>query len=105
MLILHVQIHVKPEHLEAFQAATIENASHSRLEPGVVCFDFIQQADDPARFLLIEVYRDATAQASHRETPHYHAWAAQVADMLAEPRTRQSYLAVYPPEGEWQAKR
>ncbi len=105
MLILHVQIHVKPEHLEAFQAATIENASHSRLESGVVRFDFIQQADDPARFMLIEVYRDAAAQAGHKATPHYLAWAAKVTDMFAEPRTRQTYVAVYPPEVDWQAKR
>ena len=51
--------------------------------------------------MLMEVYRDAAAQASHKETPHYHAWAATVADMLAEPRTRQSYINVYPPDEDW----
>jgi len=101
MLILHVHIHVKPEHLEAFQAATIENASHSRNEPGVVRFDFIRQTDDPTRFVLLEVYRDAAAQASHRETPHYHAWVAKATDMLAEPRTRQTYANVYPADADW----
>jgi quinol monooxygenase YgiN len=101
MLILHVHIHVKPEHLEAFQAATIENASHSRREPGVVRFDFIRQTDDPTRFMLLEVYRDAAAQASHKETPHYQAWVAKVTDMLAEPRTRQAYTNVYPPATDW----
>jgi len=102
MLILHVDIHVKPEHLEAFRSATIENASHSRQEPGVVRFDVVQRSDDPTRFMLLEVYRDAAAQASHRETPHYHAWAATVTDMLAEPRTRQTFTAVYPPDAAWQ---
>jgi quinol monooxygenase YgiN len=101
MLILHVSIHVKPEHLEAFKAATIENASHSRNEPGVARFDFIQQADEPTRFMLLEAYRDAAAQASHKETPHYHAWVAKVTDMLAEPRTRQSFTNVYPADGDW----
>ena len=101
MLILHVHIHVKAEHLAAFREATLENARHSRQEPGVVRFDFLQQADDPTRVVLMEVYRDAAAHASHRETPHYHAWAARVPDMLAEPRTRQNYTNVYPEDADW----
>jgi len=101
MLILHVCIHVKPEHLDAFKAATIENANHSLKEPGVARFDFVQQADDPTRFMLLEAYHDAAAQASHKEQPHYHAWVGKVTDMLAEPRTRQSYVSVYPADTEW----
>jgi autoinducer 2-degrading protein len=101
MLILHVHIHVKPEHVDAFRAMTIENATHSRREPGVMRFDFIQQIDDPTRFVLLEVYRDPAAHASHRETPHYHAWMTGVTEMMAEPRTRQTYTNVYPPDTEW----
>jgi autoinducer 2-degrading protein len=101
MLILHVHMQVKPAHLDAFKAATIENAYNSRKEPGVVRFDLFQQSDDPTRFLLHEVYRDAAAQASHKETPHYKTWVDKVGDLFAEPRTRQSYTPVYPPEAEW----
>ena len=57
MYIVHVFVHVKPEHVEAFKAATIENARNSVQEPGIARFDVIQQADDPTRFVLIEVYR------------------------------------------------
>ena len=63
MLILCVYVHVKPEAVEAFRVATLENARNSRREPGVARFDFVEQADDPARFMLYEVYRDAAAQA------------------------------------------
>ena len=101
MVIFHVSIHVKPEHIEAFKAATVENARHSIEEPGVVRFDFIQQSDDAARFMLLEVYRDVAAQASHKETAHYRVWADKVGDMLAEPRRRLTYTGVYPPEAEW----
>ena len=101
MLILHVQIHVKPEHLEAFLAATAENARHSRQEPGVVRFDVLQESGDPTRILLAETYRDAAAHASHRETPHYHAWAARVTDMVAEPRTRRTYANFDPADADW----
>ena len=101
MFILLVYLHAKPEQLEAFRAATIENASNSRREPGVVRFDFVQQNDDPTRFMLLEVYRDEAALASHRETPHYQAWAAKVPEMLAEPRTRQMYHNLHPADQDW----
>jgi len=94
MLIVHVHVRVKPEFIGAFRAATIENARHSIQEPGIARFDFLQQADDPSRFLLIEIYRSDDAPARHRETAHYIAWRDTVADMMAEPRNRVVYVAV-----------
>ena len=101
MQILLVNIHVKAEQLEAFQAASIENARSSAEEPGVARFDFIQQADDPTRFVLIEAYRDSEAMAAHKETAHYKAWAAKTEGMFAEPRTRARYSNVYPGDQGW----
>jgi autoinducer 2-degrading protein len=96
MLILQVHIHVLADHLEAFRLATLENARNSRQEPGVARFDLLQQADDPTRFQLIEVYRDADAPAKHKETAHYYAWLEKVTPLLAEPRTRQWYTNIDP---------
>ena len=96
MQILLVQIHVLAEHLEAFREATLENARNSRKEPGIARFDMLQQADDPTRFLLVEVYRDAGAPARHKESAHYHAWIEKVTPLLAEPRTRMWYTNLSP---------
>ncbi len=101
MLIVHVHVQVKPEFVEAFRAATLENARQSVREPGIARFDVIQQADDPTRFVLVEVYRNAEAPARHKETAHYQAWAARVTDMLAEPRTRATYANIFPPDQGW----
>ena len=101
MLIVHVQVHVKPEHIEAFKLATIENASHSVKEPGIARFDVVQQADDPSRFALLEAYRDTEATTHHKATAHYHAWVEKVADMLAEPRSRVAYANIYPADQGW----
>jgi len=101
MLIVHVQVHVKPEHIEAFKRATIENASNSVREPGIARFDVVQQADDPTRFVLVEAYRDAEAPTRHKATAHYQAWAAKVADMLAEPRSREVYTNIFPADQDW----
>jgi quinol monooxygenase YgiN len=101
MLILHVNIHVKPECLDAFRAATIENARNSAQEPGIARFDFLQHSDDPNRFALWEVYRTEEAVAAHKQTAHYAAWVEAVADMFAEPRTRTFYRNVFPADEAW----
>ena len=101
MLILQVHIQVKPEHLDAFRAATIENARNSAQEPGIARFDFLENPDDPTRFSLWEVYRTEEAVASHKLTPHYAKWVETVADMFAEPRTRTWYKSVFPADEAW----
>jgi (4S)-4-hydroxy-5-phosphonooxypentane-2,3-dione isomerase len=96
MLIVHVHVHVKPECVEAFLDATRINARLSLLEPGVLRFDVLQQADDPALFVLVEIYRDAAASAAHKETPHYPVWRDAVAPMMAEPRSSVKFNQIYP---------
>jgi quinol monooxygenase YgiN len=101
MLIVHVHARVKPEFLESFKQATLENARASLKEPGVARFDVIQQADDAARFILVEVYRTSEAPAQHKETAHYQAWRDKVAPMMAEPRTSVKYTNLFPPDEGW----
>jgi len=101
MLIVHVHARVKPEFIDAFKEATIENARHSVQEPGVARFDVIQQKDDPARFVLVEVYRTSDAPAYHKETAHYQVWRDTVAPMMAEPRTSVKYSNLYPADEGW----
>ncbi len=101
MLIVHVFVHVKPEFVEAFKAATVENARNSVQEPGIARFDVVQQADDPNRFVLVEVYRTADDPARHKETAHYATWRDTVAEMMAEPRSAVKYENVFPDESGW----
>jgi autoinducer 2-degrading protein len=101
MLVVHVHVHVKADQIEAFRAATIENAQNSLQEPGIARFDVIQQQDDPTRFVLVEVYRTAADPAKHKETAHYQKWRDAVADMMAEPRSSVKYSNVYPDEQGW----
>ncbi len=101
MLIVHVNVRVKPESVEAFKEATIENARQSIQEPGIARFDVIQQNDDPTRFVLVEVYRTAEAPAAHKETKHYQKWRDTVAEMMAEPRTSLKYSNLFPGDDSW----
>ncbi len=101
MLIVHVHVHVKSECVEAFMAASLENARNSVKEPGIARFDVRQQSDDPTRFVLVEVYRSVEATAAHKETAHYAKWRDTVAGMMAEPRKSVKYDNVFPDDSGW----
>ncbi len=102
MLIVHVYVHVKPENVDDFIAASRENARGSVQEPGVVRFDLIQQDDDLTRFVLVEIYRTADDPAKHKATPHYAAWRDAVEPWMAEPRRSTKYRAVAPEPAGWE---
>jgi quinol monooxygenase YgiN len=101
MLVVHVHVHVKPECVEAFKQATLANARASLQEPGVARFDVVQQQDDPARFVLVEVYRDAAAATAHKETAHYPVWRDAVAPTMAAPRRSVKFDNFFPDDEEW----
>lgn len=101
MFIVHVFVHVKPEQVEAFRTASLENARNSVQEPGIARFDVIQQQDDPTRFVLVEVYRTSEDPGKHKETAHYKKWRDRVTEMMAEPRTSVKYTNVFPDDQGW----
>lgn len=92
---------VKPDSIEPFKQATLENARKSIEEPGIARFDVVQDARDAARFILMEVYRYPEAPAEHKETTHYKNWRDTVADFMAEPRTSTQYVNVFPLDESW----
>jgi len=101
MFIVHVFIQVKPEKMDEFIAATLENARESVKEPGILRFDVLQNREDKNQFVLVEVYRTKDDTASHKQTAHYQTWNETVANMMAVPRTKQIFDNVYPGEDGW----
>ncbi|MBN1893224.1 antibiotic biosynthesis monooxygenase [bacterium] len=101
MIISHVNVHVKPECVEDFIRASLENARNSVREPGIARFDLVQRQDDPTRFVFVEVFRNADAPARHKETAHYQAWRDAVADMMVETRTSVKFTNLFPDDKGW----
>ena len=91
-----VEIHVKPEFVDQFIEASLENGRNTIREPGNLRFDVIQQLDDPTRLMLYEVWRDEAGMNAHKETPHYAKWRDTVADWMAEPRKGTRHQALFP---------
>jgi (4S)-4-hydroxy-5-phosphonooxypentane-2,3-dione isomerase len=95
MLVYCVYVHVRPENREAFVEATLENARSTVQEPGNLRFDVAEQADDPTRFVLYEVYRDDAAAKAHKDTAHYARWRQMVESWMAEPRRGVQYKSLF----------
>ncbi len=91
-----VHVHVQPDHIDDFIAATKRNHMASIQEPGNRRFDVLQLADDPARFILYEAYVDARAAAAHKQTTHYAAWRGAVTDWMVAPRSGVAYKGLFP---------
>jgi quinol monooxygenase YgiN len=101
MLIIQVNVLVKPDCVDAFTAATLKNAAASVTELGIARFDVIRDTQVPNHFILVEVYRDPNAPAEHKATAHYAEWRDAVADMMQEPRTSVRFESLFPPEDGW----
>ncbi|RPI30611.1 MAG: antibiotic biosynthesis monooxygenase [Chloroflexota bacterium] len=101
MLVVIVNVYVKPEFVDAFRAATLENARHSIQEPGIARFDVIQQIEDPTHFVLVEAYRSDDAPVKHKESSHYLRWSKTVVGMMAEPRSSLKYTNAFPEDSAW----
>jgi autoinducer 2-degrading protein len=95
MYVVAVTIFVKPENIAPFIEATLDNARNTRREPGNLRFDVLQSADDPARFMLYEVYRQKEDFAAHQQTAHYQKWKQTVADWMAQPRQGEKHQSIF----------
>lgn len=100
MYVVSVTIWVKPDSVEPFIEATLDNARNTRKEPGNVRFDVSRGTDDPTRFLLYEVYRTPEDFEAHHQSPHYLRWKEAVADWMAQPRQGVKHDSVFFGDGE-----
>ena len=92
MLVVVVNVKVKPEALVEFERAVLEDAALSvEREPGCVRFEVSQGVADPTEWLLYEVYADADSLESHRQQPHFLAYQA-VAERVLVSRMATRYL-------------
>lgn len=96
MIVTCVYVHVKTDAVDNFINATISNHRESVKEPGNLRFDFIQQADDPCRFMIYEAYESEKAVSDHKNSSHYEVWRDTVADYMAEPRKGVRYNIIEP---------
>ena len=101
MFIQVVYLEVQPEKLDTFLAEAAANARTSLTEPGVVRFDFLQQADAPTKYMLYEVYRSPNDLEAHKQTDHFKRWVEKGVPTLIGDRVRVIYNNIEPDDGNW----
>lgn len=101
MYVVCVTVWVKQGHEDEFIEATRLNHLGTRQEPGNVRFDVLRKVDEPGRFFLYEVYRQAEDFASHQQTDHYLEWKKTVADWMDRPREGVKHDSLLPPDESW----
>lgn len=106
MFVFQVHHFIKSEFVEAYKAATLENARQTALGPGIIRFDVLQDREDPAHFSLFEVYRDRAARAAHLESAHFLRWKDLVLgqEMFARRGHGYEFDALFPAEADWGSK-
>ena len=100
MIVKVVTIFIKPEFVEDFITATIENHKNSVQEPGNIRFDVVQCSTDPTRFLLYEAYESEEASEAHKQSAHFAKWLDTITDMMTKPREGIQYNIIAPTERE-----
>ncbi|MFN8489948.1 MAG: putative quinol monooxygenase [Caldilineaceae bacterium] len=104
MYVILVPIQIKEGYKEAFLEAMLEDAKGSlNNEPGCLRFDVVQDASDPNRIWLYEVYVDEAAVEAHRQAPHFIKWRETVKDWRADgaPGGTRGGDVIWPPAAEW----
>jgi (4S)-4-hydroxy-5-phosphonooxypentane-2,3-dione isomerase len=94
MIVKSVTIYVKQSNIKEFIEATVENQKNSRKEKGIENFEFFQCKDDPAKFLLYEVYKSEEAIDEHLRTEHFKKWINTVEQYFSGPRDRATYIPI-----------
>lgn len=102
MVIFQFHHYIKPEMIEAYKAATIENARQTVLEAGILRFDVFQDAKDPTHFSLFEIYRDLESREYHLQTPHFLAWKEVALQSFARKGHGDEFEALFMPQWDRQ---
>jgi quinol monooxygenase YgiN len=94
MIVLKVDMQVKPGMEEKCREYIRHLHEHSRKEPGCLQYIGHQSTEDPRKFLFYEQYKDEAAFQAHRDSPHYQKYVIEGLGTIVENRSRELYQPV-----------
>lgn len=100
MELMHIEMKIKADCVEAFAEVTRKNAAATRAEPGNLRFDVTQSLTDPTVFFVLEAYVDGAAKGAHFKSAHFDAWQQAVGDLVEDTHVT-GCRPVFPVEGAW----
>ena len=94
MIVLKVDMVVKPGAEEKCREYIRILQQHSRQEPGCIMYVGHQCMEDPRKFMFYEQYKDHAALEAHRNAPYFKEYVAGGLDTIMERRSRELYTVV-----------
>jgi autoinducer 2-degrading protein len=94
MIVLKVDMRVKPGMEEKCKELVRIMQEHSRQEPGCLMYIGHQSTEDPRKFMFYEQYKDAAALEAHRNAPYFKQHVLGGLDPIMESRSRDLYTTV-----------
>jgi len=94
MIVLKVDMLVKPGMEEKCRELIKTMQEHSRKEPGCLMYVGHQSTEDPRKFMFYEQYKDAAALEAHRNAPYFKQYVIGGLDPIMESRGRDLYVTV-----------
>jgi quinol monooxygenase YgiN len=94
MIVLKVDMLVKPGTEEKCKEYIRILQKHSRQEPGCLMYIGHQSSEDSRKFLFYEQYVDAAALEAHRNAPYFRQYVIGGLDAIMESRGRELYTVL-----------
>ena len=94
MIVLKVDMLVKPGSEDKCKDYLRILQEHSRQEPGCLMYVGHQSTQEPRRFLIYEQYKDQAALDAHRNAPYFKQYVTGGLDGIVESRNRELYSPV-----------
>jgi autoinducer 2-degrading protein len=94
MIVLKVDMLVKPGTEEKCKDYIRILQKHSRQEPGCLMYIGHQSSEDPRKFLFYEQYIDPAALEAHRSAPYFKQYVHDGLDTIMESRSRELYTVL-----------
>ncbi len=83
MLVLTVNLTIRPDQIDSFMSQARENARLSKAESGCQEFQVLVDPNNAASVLLYEIYDDAAAFEAHQQTSHFKSYLTDAVPLLA----------------------
>lgn len=94
MIVLKVDMLVKPCMEEKCKEYIRVMQQHSRQEPGCLMYAGHQSIEEPRRFFFYEQYKDQAALEAHRTAPYFQQYVIGGLDVIMEQRSRDLCVTI-----------
>jgi len=94
MIVLKVDMLVKPGAEEKCKEYIRLLQQHTREEPGCLMYVGHQSTENPRKFLFYEQYKDQAALDAHRNAPYFKQYVHGGLDGIMDARSRELFAVV-----------